>query len=165
MTGNPDSGPASSTATWRPASRTICGGARTARPYRHRAFMSRREALVELVHQAPEPVRPESRLGGLAGDLAGRDDRPPPVVQACGRQDDHLGVRPLEQDPPGHPAGLAAYGSGARAVTHGRSLARARRRERTAPPRPPCSSRDAVYRSPAFRLRPAVARLVTGQPR
>src|SRR6266700_3725647 len=126
MTGNPDSGPASSTATWRPASRTICGGERTARPYRHRAFMSRPEALagtaaaghagrpearaghgevsaaavrrvalVELVHQAPEPVRPESRLGGLAGDLAGRDDRPPPVIQSHGGEDGHLGMRPL----------------------------------------------------------------------
>lgn len=37
MTGNPDPGPASSTATRRPATRTSCGGGHTARPYRHRA--------------------------------------------------------------------------------------------------------------------------------
>src|SRR6266700_3270952 len=60
--------------------------------------------------------------------VAERDDRTPPAVQPGGGDDGHLGVRPLEQDLPGHPAGLAADDGEMRAVTHGRVPARARRR-------------------------------------
>src|SRR6266581_1286243 len=130
---------------------------------------ARRVALVELVHQAPEPVRPDRRLVRAAGDLAEGDDRPPPVVQPHGREDRHLGMRPLEQDLPGHPAGLPADDGEVPAVAHGWLLVRARRRASVpAPPRPPCSSGTPYTgnRIPIgdILLRPAVARLLTAPP-
>src|SRR6266496_837694 len=128
---------------------------------------ARRVALVELVHQAPEPVRADSRLGGLAGDLAGWDDRPPPVIQPHGGEDGHLGVRPLEQDPPGHPAGLAAYDLQV-PVVHGRgSVPDAAARFSTRAAAPAARQQDAIYRKPQLIWNchvSAVARMVTGLP-